>query len=50
LERIAEKIPPPLDVFVRLVGSTGLQTADHKAKPALTVWDAYLKAKYTGGK
>jgi hypothetical protein len=24
----------------------GMQTSDKKRKPALEVWDAYLKAKY----
>lgn len=45
-EKLSEKLPPPADDLARVWAYTGLQTSDKKPKPALAVWDAYLKAKY----
>ena len=46
-EKLCDKLPPPLDDIGRIWAFTGMQTSDKKAKPALAVWDAHLKAKYT---
>ena len=45
-EKLCEKLPPPVDDLARVWAYTGLQTSEKKPKPALAVWDAYLKAKY----
>jgi len=45
-ERLCAKLPPPVDDLARIWAYTGLQTSDKKPKPALAVWDAYLKAKH----
>ena len=45
-EKLVEKLPPPIDDLARVWAYTGLQTSEKKPKPALAVWDAYLKAKY----
>ncbi len=44
-ERLCAKLPPPIDDLARIWAFTGMQTSDKKRKPALEVWDAYLKAK-----
>ena len=49
-EKLCEKLPPPVDDLARIWAYTGLQTSDKRPKPALTVWDAYLKAKLTPGR
>ncbi len=46
-EKLVAKLPPPVDDLARIWAYTGMQTSDKKAKPALAVWDAYLKAKLT---
>jgi hypothetical protein len=43
-ERLAAKLPPPSDDLARIWAFTGMQTSDKKPKPALTVWDTYLRA------
>ena len=45
-EKLCDKLPKPLDDLARIWAYTGMQTSDKKAKPALAVWDAYLKAKH----
>ena len=45
-EKLCEKLPPPIDDIARIWAFTGMQTSAAKPKPALAVWDAYLKAKY----
>jgi hypothetical protein len=45
-EKLSAKLPPPLDDLARIWAYTGMQTEDLKPKPALSVWDAYLKAAY----
>jgi len=45
-EKLCDKLPKPLDDLARIWAYTGMQTSDKKAKPALGVWDAYLKAKH----
>lgn len=45
-ERLCEKLPPPIDDLARIWAYTGMQTSDKRPKPALSVWDAYLAAKY----
>jgi hypothetical protein len=43
-EKLCEKLPPPVDDLARIWAFTGLQTSDRQPKPALAVWDAYLRA------
>jgi hypothetical protein len=45
-EKLCAKLPPPLDDVGRIWAYTGMQTEDKRPKPALAVWDAYLKARY----
>jgi hypothetical protein len=45
-EKLCEKLPKPVDDLARIWAYTGMQTSDRQPKPALAVWDAYLKAKY----
>ncbi|MHB8865807.1 MAG: glycosyl hydrolase 53 family protein [Pirellulaceae bacterium] len=45
-EKLCEKLPQPVDDLARIWAFTGLQTSDRQPKPALDVWDAYLKATY----
>jgi hypothetical protein len=45
-EKLCDKLPAPLDDIGRIWAYTGLQTSDKKPKPALAVWDGYLKARY----
>jgi hypothetical protein len=45
-EKLCAKLPPPVDDLARIWAYTGLQTSAQQPKPALAVWDAYLKAKY----
>lgn len=46
-EKLCAKLPPPVDDLARIWAFTGMQTSDKKPKPALAVWDSYLKAKLT---
>jgi hypothetical protein len=45
-EKLCDKLPPPIDDLGRIWAFTGLQTSDKLPKPALTVWDSYLKLSY----
>jgi hypothetical protein len=45
-EKLCAKLPPPVDDLARIWAYTGMQTSAQKPKPALAVWDSYLKAKY----
>ncbi len=45
-EKLCEKLPPPVDDLARVWAYTGLQTSAQQAKPALAVWDAWLKVPY----
>jgi hypothetical protein len=45
-ERLCARLPPPVDDLARIWAYTGMQTSDRKPKPALSVWDAYLAARY----
>jgi hypothetical protein len=45
-EKLCAKLPPPVDDIARIWAYTGLQTSECKPKPALTVWDAFLRAEY----
>jgi hypothetical protein len=45
-EKLCAKLPPPMDDLARIWAYTGMQTSDKKPKPALAIWDAYVKAKY----
>ncbi len=45
-ERLCAKLPPPVDDLARIWAYTGLQSSDRQPKPALAVWDTYLRAKY----
>lgn len=49
-EKLCEKLPPPVDDLARIWAYTGMQTSELQAKPALAVWDAWLRAKYDRGK
>jgi hypothetical protein len=44
-ERLVVRLRPPLDEIARIWAFTGMQTGDKQPKPALAVWDAYLRAK-----
>lgn len=46
-EKLVAKLPPPVDDLARIWAYTGMQTSDKKPKPALAIWDAYLKVRYT---
>ena len=45
-DRLVARLRPPLDDLARIWAFTGMQTGDGRAKPALPVWDGFLKAKY----
>jgi hypothetical protein len=45
-EKLADKLPSPTDDLARVWAYTGMQTSGQKSKPALLVWDAYLKLPY----
>ena len=47
-EKLCARLPAPMDDVGRIWAYTGLQTSAQKPKPALAVWDAYLKAGYSG--
>jgi hypothetical protein len=44
-EKLVSRLRPPLDDLARIWAFTGMQTADNKPKPALAVWNAYLRAQ-----
>ncbi len=45
-EKLCERSSGPIADLARVWAYTGMQTSGKKAKPALGVWDAYLKARY----
>ncbi len=45
-EKLCEKLPAPIDDLARVWAYTGMQTSSQQPKPALAVWDAYLRAGY----
>jgi hypothetical protein len=46
-DRLVARLRPPLDDLARIWAFTGMQTSAARPKPALAVWDGFLKAKYT---
>lgn len=48
-ERLCAKLPPPVDDLARIWAYTGLQSSDSQPKPALAVWDAWLKTPWRAG-
>ena len=49
-EKLCAKLPAPMDDIGRVWAYTGMQTSDARPKPALAVWDAWLKAEYAPSK
>jgi hypothetical protein len=49
-EKLCDKLPKPVDDLARIWAYTGMQTSAKKPKPALAIWDAYLKARYDRGR
>lgn len=45
-ERLCAKLPSPVDDLARIWAYTGLQTSDARPKPALEIWNAWLKTPY----
>jgi Glycosyl hydrolase family 53 len=45
-DRLVARLRPPMDDLARIWAFTGLQTGNGRPKPALAVWDGFLKAKY----
>ena len=45
-EKLVARLRYPLDDLARVWVYTGMQTAERKPKPALAIWDSYLRAKY----
>jgi hypothetical protein len=45
-DRLVARLRPPLDDLARIWAFTGMQTSSGRPKPALAVWDGFLKAKY----
>jgi hypothetical protein len=45
-DRLVARLRPPLDDLARIWAFTGMQTSTGRPKPALAVWDGFLKAKY----
>ncbi len=45
-ERLCAKLPPPVDDLARIWAYTGMQTSTSQPKPALAVWDGWLKVPY----
>ncbi len=45
-EKLCDRLSPPLDDLARIWSYTGMQDSAKSAKPALAVWDAYLRAKF----
>jgi hypothetical protein len=48
-ERLVARLRPPQDDIARIWAFTGMQTGDKKPKPALALWDAYLRARVVRG-
>jgi Glycosyl hydrolase family 53 len=48
-ERLVARLRPPQDDIARIWAFTGMQTGDKKPKPALGLWDAYLRARVVRG-
>lgn len=48
-ERLCAKLPPPVDDLARIWAYTGLQTSDSRPKPALAVWDTWLRTPWRNG-
>ena len=46
-ERLCDRLPPPMDDIGRIFCYTGMQTSDLKPKPALAVWERYLKMPHS---
>jgi hypothetical protein len=44
-ERLVARLRPPQDDIARIWVFTGMQTSDKRPKPALALWDAYLRAR-----
>ena len=45
-DRLVSRLRPPMDDLARIWAFTGMQTSNGRAKPALPVWDGFLRAKY----
>ncbi len=45
-DRLVARLRPPMDDLARIWAFTGMQTSNGRPKPALPVWDGFLKAKY----
>ena len=45
-DRLVARLRPPMDELARIWAFTGMQTSIGRPKPALPVWDGFLKAKY----
>ena len=45
-DRLVNRLRPPLDDLARIWAFTGIQTSTGRPKPALAIWDSFLKAKY----
>ncbi len=45
-EKLCDKLPPAIADMARVWQYTGMQTSAKQPKPALAIWDAFLKAKY----
>ena len=45
-EKLCDKLPPSSADLARIWCYTGLQTSDGREKPALAVWDGWLKARF----
>jgi len=45
-EKLCARLPAPTDDLARIWAYTGLQTSEQKPKPALAIWDGYLKLPY----
>ena len=44
-DRLVARLRPPMDDLARIWAFTGMQTSTGRPKPALAVWDGFLKAK-----
>ncbi|MGH7824175.1 MAG: glycosyl hydrolase 53 family protein [Candidatus Binatia bacterium] len=48
-EKLVARLRPPLNEIAGIWAFTGMQTSGEKPKPALAIWDAYLRAKLVRG-
>jgi len=46
-EKLCQRLPSPACDLARMWAYTGMQTSERKPKPALAVWDTYLRASKT---